>query len=144
MDSIEAILYNYKNPFMQCVHNVALSKIRFNLERVKKQYGRDTFPSIIRMNNLNCGAERTYQTEIVIDEIGTYRLEALAMSSNYNRASNRSRLGHAMPVIRTYDGKYVKLDDLTGRVSEISEDAIESVFRTGKWKMAFYVRVDQS
>jgi len=93
---------------------------------------------IIRVKNDTSGG-MAFRPEVSIPEIGTYRLEAIATSTGFNRANV---LGHAVPIIRANNGKYMRLDDLTGQVEEVDEDTLLNLLGSNKgWQAAYYVKV---
>jgi hypothetical protein len=119
-----------------------LGAIKECLEADRVEYRRCSSPQVLHFINFGKG-DFAYLPEMVIDNVGTYRLEAITTSSSFGRCN--SGLGHAVPIIRTDNGKYVTLDDLTGRVNEMNESALSDILSSNKlWQSAYYVRADKN
>ena len=101
------------------------------LDQIREILSQEENPPTILVfddNEENC----PYCSEIIINGIGTYRLEAVRMSVGC----------HSKPIIRSQSGQFFILDDMVGRAEEIGESALSNILSHNKQSPSvYYVKV---
>jgi hypothetical protein len=103
----------------------------------EKWYPRGNSAPILKLVNVS---DFEFGPVIDFEEFGKYRLEVVTTSTNYN--NHHITIGHATPIIRLAEGKYLELDDLSGRLNEVDEASLFSMLKTNKgWTAAYYAKI---
>jgi hypothetical protein len=109
---------------------------------LQEQVKKNQFPPILEVNNVQrCQSPAIAQSEDIIIDNVTYRLQALAYSSSWN---TKNHSGHVKPAIRTESSDFVFIDDMSPEIKKLSKsEVLDTLTAIDKWEVAYYVKVSE-